>query len=131
MRLTRRRKNLYLGRCDSSFADAIDFQLYVADFQLRDQLAQTLFWPARIDQRAQKHVAADASRAVEISDAHYRATSTPDAWAHSLAAARIRVSKRCAAVAAPSPLSMFTTVKPVVQLFSMPSNAATPWKLAP
>ena len=33
--------------------------------------------------------------------------------------------------AAPKPLSMFTTDTPFAQLFSMPSSAATPPKLAP
>ena len=32
---------------------------------------------------------------------------------------------------APKPLSMFTTATPEAQLFNMPSNAATPLKLAP
>jgi hypothetical protein len=32
---------------------------------------------------------------------------------------------------APNPLSMFTTDTPDAQLFSMPSSAATPPKLAP
>ena len=43
----------------------------------------------------------------------------------------MRVSSRCAAAAAPNPLSMLTTVKPLAQLFSIPSNAANPLKLAP
>ena len=33
--------------------------------------------------------------------------------------------------AAPKPLSMFTTETPEAQLFSMPSSAAMPPKLAP
>ena len=32
---------------------------------------------------------------------------------------------------APKPLSMFTTDTPLAQLFSIPSRAASPWKLAP
>ena len=38
---------------------------------------------------------------------------------------------RLAIVAAPSPLSMLTTATPVAQLFSMPSSADSPPKLAP
>ena len=32
---------------------------------------------------------------------------------------------------APKPLSILTTLTLLAQLFNMPSNAATPWKLAP
>ena len=38
---------------------------------------------------------------------------------------------RLAIAAAPNPLSMFTTATPFAQLFSMPSSAAMPPKLAP
>jgi hypothetical protein len=38
---------------------------------------------------------------------------------------------RAAAMAAPKPLSMFTTVIPEAQLFSIVKRAAIPWKLAP
>jgi len=38
---------------------------------------------------------------------------------------------RLATNPAPKPLSMFTTVTLLEQLFSMPSKAASPWKLAP
>src|ERR1051326_3463756 len=111
------------------FADAIDFELHSADFQFCNQVAQLMFRPTDIDQRAEQHVAADPGGAVEICNAHYRAIASSGTRAFT--ALLIRVNKRCAAVAAPNPLSMFTTVKPVAQLFSMPSNAATPWKLAP
>src|ERR1019366_4350583 len=38
---------------------------------------------------------------------------------------------RLAAYPAPKPLSIFTTVTLLAQLFSIPSSAARPWKLAP
>src|ERR1051325_7525058 len=38
---------------------------------------------------------------------------------------------RLATYPAPKPLSIFTTVTLLAQLFSIPSSAASPWKLAP
>ena len=42
-----------------------------------------------------------------------------------------RMDNGLASVAAPKPLSMLTTDTPAAQLFSMPSRAANPPKLAP
>ena len=44
---------------------------------------------------------------------------------------RHRCVIREAATAAPNPLSMFTTVTPAAQLFSIVSSGAIPWKDAP
>jgi hypothetical protein len=47
-----------------------------------------------------------------------------------VAGARFRLSIE-AIRPAPNPLSMFTTATPAAQVFSIPSSAATPPKLAP
>jgi hypothetical protein len=52
------------------------------------------------------------------------------AWEASVCRA-LRASQRTAAMAAPKPLSMFTTVTPAAQLDSIPSSAAKPPSEAP
>ena len=68
---------------------------------------------------AQDHVSANAHEYIEVRE-------------HRLQSLRRRTRlMRCAASAAPNPLSMFTTVTPAAQAFSIVSKGATPPKLAP
>src|SRR2546423_11865090 len=70
-----------------------------------------------IDHRANKHVAADAAENIQIKGFHDPLAASALIW--------------LAAYPAPKPLSIFTTVTPLPQLFSMPSKAANPPKFAP
>ena len=65
----------------------------------------------RVDERPERHVAADPREAVEIGYCH-RFT-------------------RCAKYPAPKPLSMFMTATPATQELSIARSAASPPKLAP
>src|SRR5690606_13662321 len=88
---------------------------------------QALQRPPGVQQRAEQHVAADAGEAVKVGGAWH-------GYSFSLGRLfrrRIRLSRRWAAAAAPSPLSMLTTVSRLAQLLSIPSRAASPPKLAP
>src|SRR6185503_97724 len=106
------------------FDHALNLELHVAKLQPLDHFAQVVFRPAHVNERAQQHVAADAGETIKVGDGHWSSASgTCDN--------RSRVNMRCAAAAAPRPLSMLTTVNPVAQLLSMPSSAARPLKLAP
>lgn len=69
----------------------------------------------RVEQRAQQHVARETRNRVEPSD--HRLTVRARAM-------------RCAAIAAPNPESMFTTVMPAAQEACMASSAVIPSKLA-
>src|SRR5437870_3029790 len=125
MRLLRRGDNIYLRGGNPMLIDAFSCQLHLADSKSGDNVAQPFFRPANINQRAQQHITADAGGAVEVSN-HRQTWIVPV-----VTDARSRVSMRCAAAAAPNPLSILTTVSPVAQLFSIPSKAASPPKLAP
>src|SRR5439155_22153113 len=74
---------------------------------------------ARVEQGAQHHVAADAIGAVEVGDGHRDDIR------------RAARAMRKAAIAAPKPLSMLTTVRPAAHEASIPSSAAMPSKAAP
>ena len=73
---------------------------------------------ARVEQRAQQHVARDAADAVDVEDAGV--TAPPAARAI-----------RAAIVPAPKPSSMFTTATPAAHEVSIASSALTPPKVAP
>ncbi len=70
---------------------------------------------ACVEQRGQKHVTGKTGEPVEHAD-HRRATA---------------VANRYAAIAAPNPESMFTTVIPAAQLDNIANNAVTPSSAAP
>ena len=70
----------------------------------------------RVEQRAQQHVARETRNRVEPAD-HWLTV-------------RAR-AMRCAAIAAPNPESMFTTVTPAAQEACMASSAVIPSKLVP
>ena len=71
----------------------------------------------KIQHRSDKHVAANAAENIQIKCFHLASLASAFIW--------------LAAYPAPKPLSMFTTVTPLPQLFSMASNAARPPKFAP
>ena len=71
---------------------------------------------ARVQQRAEQHVAGDAADAVDVED-------------HAAPAERRAI--RAAIVPAPNPSSMFTTATPAAHDVSMASSALTPPNVAP
>ena len=70
------------------------------------------------DQRAEHHVAAGPADALEVQVAHADVSSQ----------VRLMIA---AAMPAPNPLSMLTTLTPAAQEFSMASNAAMPPRFTP
>ncbi len=84
------------------------------------QILDERYVTTRLGQGAQQHVARRPTCAIEKKDAP----------AHGVFPTPTRVI-RCTNVAAPKPLSMFTTPIPVAHELSIPRSAATPPKLAP
>lgn len=109
-----REVNVEFHTFDAGLFPARDVQVVA----IKPQFSQFLFQPARIhaqvNQCADQHVAADPAKNVQIKCLH---PASPLIW--------------LAAYPAPKPLSIFTTVTPLPQLFNMPSKAAIPPKLAP
>src|SRR3954451_15578931 len=77
------------------------------------------------EERTKQHVPAGAGRRVDPAD-HTPVLSSP-----APAAPRALRATRAAKTPAPKPLSMFTTLTPGAQEFSIPSRAASPPKEAP
>ena len=77
---------------------------------------------ARVDQRAEQHVARDAADAVDVED-----HAGPSEAARGAASRAIRA----AIVPAPNPSSMFTTATPAAHEVIIASSALTPPKVAP
>ena len=101
---------------DAGFLLARHVQVIAVELQFLQLALQFAGIHAQIQQRADEHVAADAAENVEVKCFH-DCEANPLIW--------------LAAKPAPKPLSMFTTVRPLAQLFNMPSRAAMPPKLAP
>ena len=70
---------------------------------------------ARVEQRAEQHVAGDAADAVDVEDPAHAA----------------RLAIRAAIVPAPNPSSMFTTATPAAHEVIIASSALTPPNVAP
>ena len=75
---------------------------------------------AQVQQCGHGHVAADPGRTFQVEDP-----------AHDGCPVSVRVLMRAARYPAPNPLSMFTTLMPSAQEFSMVSSGATPLNDAP
>ena len=103
---------------NSHFLFPRDMQVVASEIQFLEFMFKLVRVHAQVNQRPNEHVAADAAENVEIESFHDLEL---------LAKALIWL----AAYPAPKPLSIFTTVTPLPQLFNMPSNAASPPKLAP
>src|SRR5436190_18680169 len=97
-------------------ARGVDMEFVEAKFfQFVLQLAQV---HAEVKHRADKHVAADPAEHIQVKRLHSNSPATSALiW--------------LAANPAPNPLLMFTTVRPLPQLFSIANNAASPPKLVP
>jgi hypothetical protein len=95
--------------------DLLHVQLPTGQSRRGDRRAHLAERCACVEQRSQKHVTGKTCERVEHAD-HRRATA---------------MANRCAAIAAPNPESMFTTVIPAAQLDSIASNAVTPSSAAP
>jgi len=101
--------------------DALLFYFFYDEFVAVDRqfgqfTAQQVLGQAEVEEGAEKHVAADAAKAVEIKGAH---------------SFHLILLMMLASWPAPKPLSMLTTATPAAQLLSMASRAAMPPKLAP
>ena len=81
---------------------------------------QLLKVDSEVQEGPEKHIAADPAKNIEIENIHQARSFREASWLIWLAA-----------YPAPKPLSMFTTVTPLPQLFSIPRRAASPPKLAP
>jgi len=111
-----REVDIELHAGDRRFFSARNVQVIAVKLELLEFALQFFGVHTEIKQRGDEHVAGDAAENVEIKDFHFCETSEL-IW--------------LAAKPAPKPLSMFTTVTPLAQLFSMANNAAMPPKLAP
>ena len=107
--------NIELNALDGRFAGSRVMQMVAIESQLPQFLFQPLEIDAKIQKRADKHIAADAAENVQVQSLHRS----------------LRALIWLAAKPAPKPLSIFTTVTPLPQLFNIPSRAASPPKLAP
>ena len=101
---------------DTRLLLAGNMQMPAVEFQLLQFAFQFMGIDTEVQQCANEHVATDAAENVEVKCFHDVEAKTL-IW--------------LAANPAPNPLSMFTTVNPLAQLFNMPNRAATPPKLAP
>ncbi len=61
--------NVNLGRTDAATIDAQDLQMH-ADVECGDGFLEKLGQDSGINQRGEKHVAADSGKAIEVCDAH-------------------------------------------------------------
>ena len=77
-----------LGRAEAVFLDLLGEQLHARQAERADGLVESLQRHARIDQRAEGHVSADAAGAIEISDTHGEILLEEDAENGRLYAAR-------------------------------------------
>jgi len=107
--------DIHFDAGNAAFFLLVHMQVVAFELQLAEFTAELLRAHAQINERAKQHVTTNATKNVEVERFHL-------------------FTKRLiwlAAYPAPKPLSILTTVTPLPQLFNMPSNAATPPKLAP
>jgi len=109
--------NIELRSGDGGLLSASDVKMVAPYSQLLEPLLEVVRIHPQINQRANEHVAADAAENIKVKRFHDLFAASALIW--------------LAAYPAPKPLSMFTTVTPLPQLFNIPSRAATPPKLAP
>jgi hypothetical protein len=99
----------------------IGVQMIAAQGDFRQFLFHLAEFNAQVQHGPHEHVSADAAENIEI-----KSFQSCD-----LRAGETSALIWLAAYPAPKPLSMFTTVTPLLQLLSMASKAANPPKLAP
>jgi hypothetical protein len=102
---------------DSLFASPCNVQVPAADVQRAQLPFEFGHVHTQNQHRAKEHVAADSAAQIKVKRFHFFITARALIW--------------LAAYPAPNPLSMFTTVTPLAQLFSIVNSAAIPPKLAP
>ena len=113
--------HIELHACDAGFFPARDMEVIIAQAQFLQLMLELMRIDAQVQQRGHEHIAADAAENIEVKRLHRSREIYLSVNALICAAA----------YPAPKPLSIFTTVTPLPQLFNMPSNAARPPKLAP
>src|SRR6266404_1057664 len=113
-----RKMNVELHAFDARFFLAPRVKMIPIQFKLSQFSLQLSEVHTKIQHRSNEHVAADPAENIEINRVHF---SSPAASALIWLAAK----------AAPKPLLMFTTVKPLLQLLSIASNAVKPPRCAP
>ena len=109
--------DVHLGGTEAVFGNLADVKVEIVDVQFGEFRLQCGGGQSGIDEGTEQHVAAGTRDAVEIGGFHQLGG--------------LVVRMRWAAMAAPKPLSMLTTVRPDAQVLSMPRSAASPWKAAP
>src|SRR5260370_6145663 len=112
--------NVEVDSFNGSFVSAGNVQVVPTEFELFQFVLQVVCVDSQIEQRADKHVAADSAENIQIQRLH-RLNAFPCASSFIWLAAK----------PAPNPLSILTTVTPLLQLLSIASKAARPPKLAP
>ena len=111
MMMPARQVDIDMGCLDAAFVGRADLQFKSINVDPGDSVAQRRCRHAGVDQRAQKHVAAQPGKRVQISCLQI------------LHLNRLMIA---ANRPAPKPLSIFTTPTPAAQLFSMASSADRP-----
>jgi len=110
--------NIELCSLDIRFLAAGGVNMKFVQVELLQSNLQLPEVDTEIEHGADEHVAADAAEYIQVKRLH---SNSPAASALIWLAAN----------PAPNPLLIFTTVKPLPQLFSMANKAASPPKLAP
>ena len=103
---------------DIRFLSARRVQVVIVKLELLEFVFELFEIDAQVEHRPDEHIAADAAKNVEVDSFHF---SSPAA----------RALIWLAAKPAPNPLLMFTTVRPLLQLFSIASRAVNPPRCAP
>ena len=105
----------HVNRGERATLHGAGVETYAGYAEVGERVGDGLQVGSEAHQCRQHHVSCDPTHGLKVGDAtHVR-----------------RSLMRIAIMAAPKPLSMFTTETPVAQLFSMPRSAARPLKLAP
>ena len=108
--------NIELHTFNGGLRGAAVMKMVAFDAEFLQFMFQRVKINAEVEERADEHVAADAGKNIEIKCLHSREASRL-IW--------------LAAKPAPKPLSMLTTVTPLLQLLSIVNSAESPPKFAP